>query len=221
MLLSALVSGGKDSVYAMYLAMKSGHEIKNIISVMSENAESYMFHTHNIDLVKEQANLMGIPIVEKHTKGVKEEELDDLKQVISEQNVDGVVTGAVESNYQFDRIEKICNDLGIESIAPLWHIDQKQYMLDMINEGFESIIVSVAAPPLDEKWLGRCVDEKFVDEIVKLNKDFGISIVGEGGEYDTLVINCPMFRKGLLIEESKTIWDTKTRSGFMVVNAKQ
>ena len=220
MLLSALVSGGKDSLYAMHLAMKHGHEIKNIISMRSENAESYMFHTHNIDLVREQAKLMGVPFVESSTKGVKEEELEDLKQIISEQGVEGVVSGAVESRYQFDRIGKICSGLGIESVTPLWHTDQKKYMLDMINEGFESIVVSVAAPPLDEKWLGKKIDEKFLDEIIKLNKNFGISIVGEGGEYDTLVVNCPMFREKLSVGEQKTIWDAKTRSGYIVARKK-
>ncbi len=214
MKLAALLSGGKDSLYAMYLESKK-HEIKYIISVISKNPESYMFHVPNIHLVEEQANLMGIPLIKKETRGVKEEELKDLEEVLSaiSDEVDGIVTGAVESKYQKNRIDKICERPKIKSLAPLWHKNPETLLKDMLKSGFEIIITAVAALPLDEKWLGRKIDEKCIEELKELNKKHGIHIMGEGGEYESLVLDCPMFKRKIKIAESEKIWDEKTRSG--------
>src|SRR3989338_11593333 len=161
MKLAALVSGGKDSLYAAYLAGKK-HEIKYIISIVSENPESYMFHVPNIHLVEEQANLMDIPLIKKKTKGVKEDELKDLEGVLSTiaDEIGGIVTGAVASNYQKNRIDKICEKLKIKSVASLWHKNPERLIKDMIKDKFEIIITAVAAPPLDEKWLRREIYEE-------------------------------------------------------------
>ncbi len=216
MKLAVLLSGGKDSLYAMYLESKK-HEINYIISIVSENPESYMFHVPNIHLVEEQANLMGMPLIKKKTKGVKEDELKDLKGVLSAiaDEVDGIVTGAVESNYQKNRIDKICEKLEIKSVAPLWHRNPEKLIKDMIKNRFEIVITAVAAPPLDEKWLGRKIDERCIEELKELNRKHGISIVGEGGEMETLVLDCPLFRKRMKIVESKKVWDKKTKSGVL------
>lgn len=218
MKLAALLSGGKDSLYAAYLAGKK-HEIKYVVSIVSKNPESYMFHVPNIHLVEEQANLMGMPLIKKETMGVKEEELNDLEEVLSaiSDEVDGIVTGAVESNYQKIRIDKICKNLKIKSIAPLWHKNPETLLKNMIKNKFEIIITAVAAPPLDEEWLGRKIDEECISELVELNKKYGISPVGEGGEMETLVLNCPLFRKGIRIVESERIWDEKTKSGMLEI----
>ncbi|MCX6816177.1 MAG: diphthine--ammonia ligase [Candidatus Aenigmarchaeota archaeon] len=218
MKLTALVSGGKDSLYAMYLAKKE-NKIDSIISIKSENTESYMFHVPNIDLVKEQARLMDVKLIEKISKGIKEEELEDIRDVLSDlknHGVEGAVTGAVQSNYQKERIDKICKDLGIKSIAPLWHCDQEKYLRDLVKN-FKVVIISVAAPPLDEKWLGREMDNKMIDELIILNKKYGISLVGEGGEFDTFVTDCPMYNRKIVIEDTENIWDAKTQSGYMII----
>ncbi len=216
MKLAALLSGGKDSLYAMYLESRK-HEIKYIISIVSENPESYMFHVPNIHLVEEQANLMGIPLIKKETKGVKEEELKDLEEVLSTiaDEVDGIITGAVESKYQKNRIDKICEKLKIKSLAPLWHKKPEALLKGMIKNKFEIIITAVAAPPLDEKWLGRKIDVECISELKRMNKDHGIHIIGEGGEYESLVLDCSMFKKRIDIIESEKTWDKKTRSGVL------
>ncbi len=217
--LAALVSGGKDSLYALHLAGKE-NRIKYIVSVASENPESYMFHVPNIHLVEEQAKAMGIELVKKKTKGEKEKELDDLKAVLKTlEGVDGIVTGAIESNYQKDRVDKICSELGLKSIAPLWHKSPSGLLRSMIRDVFEIIITAVAAPPMDEKWLGRKIDETCVDELVRLNRKYGIHPSGEGGEYESLVLDCPMFRKKLVVRKTETHWDAKSRSGHIAVDA--
>ncbi len=218
MKLAALVSGGKDSLYAAYLASKE-HSIEYIISMVSENPESYMFHNPNIRLVRDIAKAMNIEHIEKKTKGEKEEELKDLEEAIAsvKDKVDGIVTGAVASNYQKKRIDSICKSLGLLSFAPLWHMAPEQYMREAILDGFEMIIVGVAAPPLDESWLGRQIDGDVIRELMLLNKKHGIHVGGEGGEYESLVLDCPLFEKRIRVLESEKIWDSKTRSGHLNV----
>ncbi len=218
MRLAALISGGKDSVYSAYLAGKE-HEIVYAISMVSENPESYMFHFPNIHLVKEQAKLMNIPLIEKKTKGVKEEELDDIEEVLLsiKGGVDGLVTGALASTYQKMRIDGICKRLDLLSIAPLWHRDPAEYLRAALRDKFDVIIVGVAAPPIDASWLGRKLDEKMIDELVQLNLRHGIHPAGEGGELESLVLDCPMFSKKMEVLESEIVWDPKTYSGQLNV----
>ncbi len=198
MRLGVLFSGGKDSCYAMHLAMKE-HKIKCLISLISENSESYMFHTPNIELVEKQAEAIGIPIVLQHTKGSKEKELNDLKTAIQnavkDYKIEGIVTGAVKSVYQASRIQKICNELNLWCFNPLWLSDEFEYLSNLIKDGFEVIITGVFAYPLTEDFLGRKLDEVFYDKITALNKKFKISPVGEGGEFETFVCNAPFFKK--------------------------
>ena len=215
MRLAALVSGGKDSLYAMYLASKE-HEIKYIVSIISENPESYMFHFPNVKLVEKQAEVMNIPIIQKLTKGEKEGELEDLKETLNEikDKIDGIVAGAIESNYQKGRLERICSGLDLQLITPLWHKDSEKLLRDMISR-FDIIITAVSAPPLDESWLGREIDEECISELMELTKKYRIHLVGEGGEFETFVLDCPLFKKKLQIIETRKEWDSKTRSGIL------
>lgn len=219
MKLAALLSGGKDSLYAMFLAGKE-NEIGCVVTIASENPESYMFHFPNIHLVEKQAGLMGIKIIKKTTKGEKEKELEDLKSVLKtiSGEVDGVVTGAIESNYQKQRIEKICSDLKLKSVAPLWHQDPEKLLGAMIKDGFEIIITAVAAPPLDESWLGRRIDGKCIKDLAELNRKYGIHLSGEGGEYESLVLDCPLFGSKMKVIKAERHWDGKTRSGRLSVD---
>ncbi len=209
MKLGILFSGGKDSVYSAYLAKKLGHELTCLISIFSENKESYMFHTPSISKTEKQAESMKIPIIIQKTKGEKEKELKDLekaiKLAIKKYKIEGIVTGAIQSVYQSSRIQKICNKLKIECFNPLWQINEKEYLDDLIKNKFKIIITGVFAYPLDGKWLGRKIDKKFAKEIKELNQKYKISMIGEGGEFETFVIDCPLFSKGLKIKSFKDI----------------
>jgi len=215
---AALWSGGKDSSYATYLAMKQGHKIKYLITMFPEREDSWMFHYPCIELTRLQSESMGIKQITQKTKGEKEKELEDLKKALGKINdVDGIVSGALASNYQKTRVDKICKELGLESIAPLWHKDQEKVLREEIKTGFEIIITGVFADGFDKKWIGRKIDEKTVDELVELNKKYGISIAGEGGEYESFVVNCPLFKKRIEILKSEICWDDKTGSGYLIV----
>lgn len=201
MKVGVLFSGGKDSVYATYLAKKANYDISCLITVVSENKDSYMFHTPSIDKTRKQAKVMGIPLLIQETKGEKEKELKDLekaiKLAIKKYKIKGIVTGAIQSVYQASRIQIICNKLGIECFNPLWQKDEQEYLEELLKNKFKVMIVGVFAYPLDESWLGKIIDEKFIIDVKELNKKYKIHVAGEGGEFESFVLNCPLFKKEL------------------------
>lgn len=202
MKLAALISTGKDSIYAAFIAAKK-HEIACLISLKSKKEDSYMFHIPNIDLVKLQAKSMNLPLIFLESSGIKEKELEDIKKAlkiaIKKYNIQGVVSGALASNYQKNRIDKLCKELKLSSIAPLWHNNPKQYLKDLIKNNFKVIITGIAADGLTKDFLGKEIDNNFLNKI----KKFKIHPAGEGGEYESLVLNCPLFKKKLKINKAK------------------
>lgn len=207
MKLGVLFSGGKDSCYAAYLAKKQGHELICLITMLSENPDSYMFHTPSIKKTQEQAKAMNLPLLIGKTKGVKEEELKDLEETINraikKYKIEGLVTGALHSDYQASRIKKICDKLKIKSVNPLWHKDELDYLHELINNKFKIIITGVAAFPLNQTWLGREINDKFINDAIDLENKYKIHLAGEGGEFETFVLNCPLFKKSLKIIDKK------------------
>jgi asparagine synthase (glutamine-hydrolysing) len=163
-----------------------------------------MFHTPSISETKKQAREMQIPIIIQKTKGEKEEELKDLenaiKIAIEKYKIEGIVTGALYSDYQFSRIKKICEKLKIKCVNPLWHKDEIEYLNELIKNNFKIVITGVFAYPLDKNWLGRIIDEKFVKDAVELEEKYKIHAAGEGGEFETFVIDCPLFKNELKIK---------------------
>ncbi len=205
-----LFSGGKDSTMAIYKAIEGGWDVKYLVSMISENPESYMYHTANINLTDLLSQAMGINLIKANTKGEKEKELKDLKAVLSnlkDEGIESVFTGALASNYQKSRVDKICSDLNLQSCAPLWHINPLEYMEEIINLKFEVIITSVSAEGLDESWLGKKIDENLLEEILVLHEKYGIHLAFEGGEAETMVLDCPLFQKRIRILEAEKVWD--------------
>ncbi|MFH1133744.1 MAG: diphthine--ammonia ligase [Nanoarchaeota archaeon] len=207
MRLGALISSGKDSLFAVHLLKRQGHEIACALSMQSSNPDSYMFHTPDVHLVALQAEAMGVPLFSAMTLGEKEKELADLKALLKKAKdtykIGGVCTGALFSEYQKSRIDKLCKELGLESLAPLWHMDQEQELRSLLKAGFRIMFTAVAAEGLDSSWLGREITEKDVDRLVALKEKFGINVAGEGGEYESLVLECPLFSRRIAILKSE------------------
>jgi len=202
--LGVLFSSGKDSAYAAHLMRRKGYELSCLITVKSRNPCSYMFHTPGIDLVPLQAESMNLPLLEVESEGVKEAELDDLERVMEEaverHRISGVVTGAIASLYQESRIERVCSKLGLHAFSPLWQKDQEDVMRSLIRDGFVFILTSVAAEGLDASWLGREITERDVERLVELRRSHGINVAGEGGEFESLILNSPLFTRKIEIE---------------------
>ncbi len=204
---AALFSGGKDSTYAIYLAQQRGWSVNPLISIIPEHGESYMFHVPNIHLTEMLAEAMRLRHVKFTTEGKEEEELDDLKIALADRDVAGVLTGAIASDYQTTRIDRLCHELGMRSFSPMWRWKQRHVLQDMAAAGFKTIIVGVYADGLDENWLGREIDETALKELDVISEKYGINISGEGGEFETLVIDGPNFFKKLEIVDSIRRWE--------------
>lgn len=209
---AVLFTGGKDSTYTIQKVRSSGFEVSCLITVISQNPFSYMLHTPNIQIAELSANALEIPIVFGWTNGEKEKELHDIRDSVSEarkkHEFDFLASGGLSSGYQKRRLQQIANEIGLESLAPLWGVDQSHYLRDLISESYQFILTSVSAAGLDENWLGRQIDEMAVRELLILSEKYHFNPAFEGGEAETLVLDCPLFlRKRLEIIRSERIWD--------------
>jgi diphthine-ammonia ligase len=206
---ACLFSGGKDSTLALHKAWNAGKKADLLITMVPENEYSYMFHKVDIGFTGLQAEALGIRHVMAQTAGEKENELRDLERVFKEQGVTELVTGAVASVYQRDRVNSICKRLGIDHIAPLWGINPVDELREIAKD-YKVIITQVTAEGLDESYLGAEMDDPMVERIIALNKRYGIHMAFEGGEAETFVLDAPMFRKRIKVVRAHKVWDGKT-----------
>jgi ABC transporter with metal-binding/Fe-S-binding domain ATP-binding protein len=214
MRIASLFSGGKDSNYALFCAQHYGWDVTCLVSVFSTSPESYMYHVPAIELTRLAAESIGLPLVEVVTPPEPEEELIPLRDALKDLGVDGIVSGALASEYQRRRLDQICQDIGIKSFAPIWHKNQRDYVREMVEEGFEIMITGCYAEGLDEAWLGRVLDEKALATLDRLHDKYGISVAGEGGEYESFVPFGPHMSRRVCVEFEK---EWKRDSGKIVV----
>jgi len=174
-----------------------------------------MFHYPNIRLVDLFAEAVKIPLVKAETLAVKEKEVEDLKRLIEGLDVDAIVSGAIASTYQKSRIEKICEQLKLKCITPLWHENPLNILKEIVDLKFDVIVTGVYAYGFSEEWLGRKIDDATIKALIELDRRYGISLVGEGGEYETLVLDAPFFKKRIKLIEAEKIW--KNQSGYFLI----
>lgn len=209
MKVGVLCSGGKDSLFACMCAMQE-EDVACLITVFPDNPESYMFHTPNLHVVRLQARAAGIPLVAGTSRGREEEELADLSRTVAEaverHGIEGVVTGALQSVYQASRVQAICRDLDLWCFNPLWYADPGEYMETLVSSGFDVIVSAVASEPFGRTWLGRRLDRAALQDLRRYAERYGTSLPGEGGEYETLVLDAPFFRHRIVIGEAEAVW---------------
>ena len=212
-----LFSGGKDSAFAIWWAQMQSWDVAELVTVLPESSESWMFHYPATEWTKLQAHAMSIPLTVIRTKGAKEKELDDLadglRSLTKNIGIEGIVSGAIASEYQRTRLDNVCEELGLRSFAPLWHKNQQQLVEEQIESGFEIIITACNALGLTKEWLGRRLDTKNFQELVLLSKKYGFSIAFEGGEAETFVLNAPTFNGTIRVDQSIPHW--KNESGYL------
>ena len=169
-----------------------------------------MFHYPDLKWTSLQAEAMGVPQLTRRTPGAKEAELADLEAAIREAKADhgleGIYTGALASVYQKTRVEKVCRDLDLECVSPLWGADPEFHLRRLVSEGFTAMVVGVAALGLDRSWLGRTLDDKSVSELLELSRRYRFHAGLEGGEGETFVLDCPLFRRRIEVKESEVRW---------------
>lgn len=202
-----MVSGGKDSLYSLYYYHLLGHEIENIIKVKSKNKYSWMFHSAKIDFVDIHSKLLGIPKIVINTKGEKEKELiqlkNGLKKIKENFNIDGIIVGAIDSDYQRMRIARICEEINLRVFTPLWRKDYKQYNKILIDSGFKYTLSKVMCDGIDKKWIGTEINKTNYKELEKELIKNKVNVVYEGGEAETLVLDMPLFKKKINLIDYK------------------
>lgn len=189
---AALTSGGKDSVLAIQKALDAGMEVSHMVTVVPENTESYMFHSANLKAVPVMAERAGMNYVEIRSAGEKEAEVADMKAGIAALDVEGLIVGAIASEYQRSRVAAVCEELGLKLYAPLWGRDPLA-ILQEVSVRLDARIVVTAADGLGTNVLGKKIDEAMIAVLLAVEKKRRIHIAGEGGEYESLVLNAPFF----------------------------
>ncbi|MBP1921609.1 ABC transporter with metal-binding/Fe-S-binding domain ATP-binding protein [Halorubrum alkaliphilum] len=218
----SLFSGGKDSSWALYRAMESDLDVSRLLTVHPAG-DSYMYHTPATRLAALAAESVGIDLVELEPDDFGADDVDDagaqgddelepmeaaLRELAADRDIDlaGVTAGAVESEFQTSRIRGMCDRLGIELFAPLWGEDPVELAEAMFDAGFEIRIVQVAAYGLDESWLGRRYDAAALAELLELREEYGVHPLGEGGEFETYVVDGPHMNRRIDLEY-ETVWE--------------
>lgn len=203
---ACLFSGGKDSTYAAYVAMQRGWEVTSLLTIRPADPESMMFHVPNLPVTALQSEAMGIPLLEETAERGEAGELDALRRIFRRTDADGVVVGAIASDYQHSRVNRIAAELGLRTFAPLWRHDPTQLVHDYVAAGMRVVFSSVSADGFDASWLGRAWDAKTVADLLELHRTRGIHPCGEGGEFETLVLDAPFFQKAIEVLEATPIW---------------
>ena len=222
--LAALFSGGKDSAYSIYLAKKQGHEIKCLLSVFPKSDESHLLHHPNLKWTNLQSQAMKIPqLIIRSESDETTDEINALEKIliqsINEYQIEGLVHGGIQSEFQKEKFENLCKKLNLKSLAPLWNRNPFEYMTELISSNFVFIISSVSSGGLDDSWLGKIITENDIVILYELSKKFGFNLNFEGGEAETFVIDCPLFSSAIKIIEGKKTWNGY-RGRFEIVDAR-
>jgi len=224
MKLAALFSGGKDSTYSIFLAKKQGHEIKCLLSVFPKSDESHLLHHPNLQWTHLQSQSMQIPqLTIKSEFDETDNEINSLEKILiqamEKYQIEGLVHGGIQSQFQKEKFENLCNKLNLKSITPLWNRNPLEYMNELISSNFVFIITSVSSGGLDDSWLGKIITKSDIDTLYVLSQKFGFNLNFEGGEAETFVVDCSLFSHPIKIIQGKKIWDGY-RGRFEIVDAR-
>lgn len=199
-------SGGKDCCLALYRAIKSGMDVMYLANTVRDNGKRSCSHGISSAVIKAQAEALGIPIVQQLTHDDDYEE-QFIKMVLKfrEEGIEGGVFGDIDFNAHREWIENVCRKAGITPYLPLWCEDQTRLMEEFIDAGFESVIVAAKAELFGMDVPGKKIDRNFLMDIKKLSETKEITPCGEAGEYHTLVIDGPIFKKRLEIKKTEKV----------------
>ena len=205
-------SGGKDSCLACYKASRAGHEVSCLLNLVSEDGKKCCFHGIDAELLKAQAGSMGIPLVQKAVPRDMKEYEAAFKSAVSElrdeHGIEGMVFGDIYLDEHKDWVERVCGEIGIKALEPLWNAPVEDIMSEFIDSGFKAVVVSAKADLFDGGILQKDVDREFVKGL----KDRNICVCGENGEFHTFVYDGPNFSKSIRIGRAektlkKGFWD--------------
>ena len=197
-------SGGKDCCQAAYLAMRQGIKVKYLLNTVTQDGTSSCSHGLAANWIKLQSEAIGIPVIQQKTmENTYESDFIDAILKLKKEGITVGVFGDIDFNPHREWIERVCEKAGIRPVLPLWQKDQSRIARDFIGSDFVSVVIATQADLLGEQWLGRQFDSAFLKELATYNKD--ISPCGEAGEFHTLVIDGPLFKKRLEFRETEKV----------------
>jgi diphthine-ammonia ligase len=195
-------SGGKDGCFAVYRALEKGYNVSRLVNFISKEYQRVNFHGTEKRLVQLQGQAVGIPVFQPETTfGNYTEDFKDAVRSLLSADVRGMVFGDIYNDQHLAWVQGVCANLGIEAVEPLWGMSTDDVINDFIGAGFEAVIVAADARLIGEEWLGKRVDKDFITYL----KSKGIDPCGESGEYHTIVVDGPLFKKKIEIAEGRTI----------------
>ena len=211
MKLASLYSGGKDSNYSIFEVQRLGHDVLCLVSIIPEISDSILFHFPNIQLTQALAQAIDLPIRNFQSSNSRlENETYVLENALStvkdEFGIEGIVHGGISSMFQKRNFEKVCDGLQLSVYSPLWNLNPSNYLHQLIDEKFKITIVGVSALGLGKEWLGITLDRDNVKTLESLSRKYGFNLNFEGGEAETLVVDCPIYKKKLEIKEGIVKW---------------
>ena len=187
---------------AAYLALGQGYKISHLVNFISQEFKRVSFHGTEARLIQLQSQAIGIPLLQKQTTWEEyKQEFKEAVRSLLPRGIKGIVFGDIYLDEHKEWVERVCGELGIAAIEPLWGKDTEEVFTGFIEAGFEAVIVSAQAELIDRGWVGQRLDRKFLAYLKTRNVD----LCGENGEYHTLVVNGPLFKRRIEIVESKTI----------------
>ena len=195
-----LFSGGKDSCLALHKFVKEVGKVDVLLSMVPENIDSFMFHKPDLKLLKKQAEMLNLPLIIEKTKGKENEELEDLRELIKKSKIDKLIIGGIKSNYQGNRIKKICEDLRIELIAPLWNYDEEQLWNELLGKNFKVIVTKISSEGIPKDFIGKIIDKERLEQLKKLASKSKFRMDFEGGDAETAVLWMPEFKKQINLD---------------------
>ena len=210
--MAGLFSGGKDSTYAIFKTTLQKHDLCCIMIMHPSSDDSLLFHYPTTNLLDKISNAIGVPVIE-HSSNVSEKnhEVNELthliKKAVDEFSIDGLINGCISSRFQLDIFQDICDKLKIKLVSPLWNINSDYYYEQLLGQGFEIMITRVAALGLDSSWLGKTITKDNYATLKKLSLKYQFNITFEGGEAETLVLDCPLYKKRISIKDHTITWD--------------
>ena len=198
---AVLFSGGKDSCLALHKVLDE-YDVSYLLNISPKNIDSFMFHKPHLNLLKMQASELGIELITKKIGGIEGKELEDLKDLIRgvKDKIEGIVVGGIASNYQGKRIRKVCDELGLEFIAPLWNYNSEELWDELLKSNFQIILTKISCEGLSRAWLGKIIDQNCLKELKKISKKYKFRIDFEGGEAESAVLFMPGFKKKIEID---------------------
>jgi diphthine-ammonia ligase len=191
-------SGGKDSCFACYLALAQGYEVTHLVNLIYREFRRVCFQGTEAHLISQQAEAIGTPLVQRTVPSDVALYEEAFKKVASAQRrrgSDSMVFGDIYTDEHRDWIERVCAEVGLTPVLPLWGGDPERILEEFIEAGFVAVVISAKADILGQEWLGREVDHQFLADLKRLAPSGEIDVCGERGEYHTLVLDGPLFSK--------------------------